>query len=172
MHLRVRIALLVAAAIIVAACSAGSTADDYFADLAGATSSLDDALDEVEASFNAGLLDINFEANGADQQFIDLFQASIGAVNEAFAGFAQGLSDLDPPPELAAAHQEALDAGLSVVADYEARSDQLGSIATVADIDVYAEGLATSVARTRFVASCNELQEIADRDRIEVDLSC
>lgn len=172
MRLKVRIAILVAVAIIVAACSAGSTADDYFAELAGAASSLDDALDEVEATFNAGLLDINFEANGADQQFIDLFQASIGAVSEAFAGFSEDLSGLDPPNELAAAHQEALDAGLSVVADYAARNEQLGAIATVADIDVYAEGLATSVARTRFVASCNELQEIADRDRIEVNLSC
>lgn len=158
--------------LVMTGCSGGDSAEDYFADLGEITAVLDAELDDIEGTFNAGLLDINFDSAGADEQFIDLFQASIGGVNAAFGQLVEGLQDLNPPFGLEAPHGRAVDAGLQVLADYESRADQLGAIATVADIDAYAESLSTSAARTRFVEACQELQATADRDGIQVGLNC
>ena len=171
MHRRVW-ALSAAILLAATACSGGTSAGAYFSELQDITTVLDTELDDLEGSFNAGLLDINFEAPGADQQLIELFQDSINGVNGSFAELVEGLQTLSPPAALEAPHQEAVDAGLRVLSDYESRADQLSAISTVADIDAYAESLSTSVGRSRFVESCRELQGIADRDEIDVDLNC
>lgn len=172
MHSKGGVALLVSLAVLAAGCGKGSTLDGYFADLQAITTTHDAALGEIDGSFNAGLLDINFAADGADEQFIDLFRTSLSRINGSFTQLVEGLEGLKPPTELALPHQEAVEAAKQVLADYDSRAEQLSAIATVADIDAYAEGLTTSAARIRFVESCRDLQEIADRDQIDVNLNC
>jgi len=174
MRSRIRPAWYVAfaLAVVASACSGGPSADEYFTNLEGVSSTLGSELDDLEGEFNAGLLDIDFASPGSERQLIDLFQASITRTTASFALLVTGIEELDPPSDLAAPHQEAIDAGQRVLAEYQERAEQLQTIDTLADIDAYAEAFSASGVRVRFTESCRELQAIADREGIDADLGC
>lgn len=171
---RIRHACLVAFALITiaSACAGGPSAEEYFTNLEGVSRALSSELDDLEGGFNAGLLDIDFDSPEAEQQLIELFQASINGSAASFVILVSEISELDPPSELTAPHAEAVEAGRRVLAEYEQRAGQLQEIATIADIDDYAEALSASGVRARFSESCRELQTIADRESIDADLGC
>jgi hypothetical protein len=79
---------------------------------------------------------------------------------------------IDPPPDLEAPHEEAVQAGERVVAEFDEQAQTLEAITTLSDIDAYAATLSDSQARSRFTESCRELQAIADSEDITVDLGC
>ena len=161
---------LIASILVVAACAGGATPEDYFAALEDATNELDGRLDQVEARFNEGLLDIDFEAAGAEVDLVQLFRRSITSTAQSFATFLADMQAIDPPRGLEAPHQEAVRAGERVVAEFDA--DALEAISTLSDIDAYAGALSDSPAQSRFTESCRELQAIADSEGIAVDLGC
>lgn len=170
--MRFDVLLMASVTILAAACSSGATAESYFADLERISTNLDAELDELEATFNAGLLELNFEQSDAEEELVDLFQESIGGIAASFGRLVDELSQLTPPSQLEDPHEDAVDAGLQVLDDYRADAAQLEAIVTLSDIGAYAEELSISEARNRFVKSCRVLQEIADRDEIGVRLNC
>lgn len=165
-------ALVLVLAVLVTACSRDESAQEYFANLETVSGALNSELDDLEGAFNAGLLEINFSAPGAEQQLIDLFQTSIANTADAFADHVAGIDALEPPSNLEAPHEDAVRAGERVLDEYAQRADELAAIASLDDIDSYAEALSASGIRQRFVESCRELEAIAESESIEVDLGC
>ena len=159
-------------ALLPAACSGGVSIEEYFDGLESATTSLDVELDAIEAEFNGGLLEINFEATGAEANLIGLFQTSMSSTAASFRSLLAGLERLDPPAEVAASHADAVAAGRRLLASYEERTEELAAIAELADIDAYAQSLADDGARLRFAESCRDLQTQADLAGVMVDLGC
>lgn len=158
--------------LLVVACSGGAGLEEYYADLEGLTAKLDDELDAVEAGFNAGLLEIDFESAGAEDQLIDLFRTSITATVSSFSTLVRGLESLAPPSEIEEIHGEAVAAGQRVLGAYEERADELAAISVLSDIDAYALSLAESGVRARFSEACRELQIYADEAEVRADLGC
>ncbi len=143
-----------------------SSTQQYFADLATISTVLSTELDDVEGAFNAGLL----EAAGAEAQFIELFRTS--NVEASFQRLVTALQNLQPTGDRVGPHEQAVAAGLQVLADYQSGAGRLDAMASLADIDAYAETLSTADARRRFAESCLKLQGIATNDDIGVDLNC
>lgn len=158
--------------LLATACSSGPSDADYFTELETITQGLDAELDTVEASFNAGLLDIDFESTAAEQQLVTLFQDSISTTADSFADAVGQLEQLEPPDSLRGSHEDTVAAGQFVLQAYEERIDDLESIENLTGIDDYAISLSDTGARQRFTEACQELQVIADRDDVAVDLSC
>lgn len=165
-------ALVVTMVVLATACSSGPSDADYFSELETITRGLDAELDTVEASFNAGLLDIDFESTAAEQQLITLFQDSISTTADSFADVVGQLEQLEPPGSLRGPHEDTVSAGKLVLQAYEERIDELEAIETLTGIDDYAISLSDTGARQRFTEACQELQVIADRDDADVDLGC
>ena len=165
--------LVVVLTLVSGGCSGtSSSTQQYFADLATISTALSTELDDVEGAINAGLLDINFEAAGAEAQFIELFRTSILNVEASFQRLVTALQNLQPTGDLVGPHEQAVAAGLQVLADYQSEAGRLDAMASLADIDAYAETLSTADARRRFAESCLELQGIATNDDIDLDLNC
>lgn len=158
--------------LLVAGCAPGASLAEYFAEVEALTSALEDELDEVEATVNQALLEIDFEAADAEDELVELFRSSIADTVDSFTGLVAGLGGLDPPSEVAARHREAVAAGERVLAEYRDSADQLAAISTISDIDAYAAQLSDSEVRGRFRESCRELQAIADREDVAADLMC
>jgi hypothetical protein len=158
--------------LLLAACAGSGSTEDYFAQLGTVTGTLDAELDDLEGTFNAGILEINFETADAEGDLIALFQTSLTETAESFTRLVDGLRDIDPPPGIADPHAEALQAGERVLAEYRGREDQLASLDTLADLDDYATALSAGGSRLRFTEACQELQTIADQDNIDADLGC
>lgn len=165
-------ALALALVLLAPACTGGSSNADYFAEVEGITRGLDAELDAVEASFNAGLFDIDFESATAEEQLITLFQDSISTTATSFAVSVGQLEQIEPPSSLTGPHQDTVSAGQFVLRAYQERIDELEAIDTLTGIDDYAISLSDTGARQRFTEACQELQIIADGDDIDVDLSC
>ena len=168
----VRIWLVFVLVLVPAACAGSQSVEEYFGELESATTALDGELDTIEAEFNGGLLEIDFETTGAETALIDLFQESISSTAGSFQSLVAGLEELDPPDQVAASHADAVAAGRRVLASYEERTAELASIDELADIDAYAQSLADTGARGRFVEACRELQALADQAGVAVDLGC
>ncbi|MGI9609690.1 MAG: hypothetical protein ACR2NL_05295 [Acidimicrobiia bacterium] len=158
--------------LFLAACASGGSPAEYFAELETVTGTLDAELDDLEAAFNAGILDIDFETSDAEGALITLFQTSLTGTADSFARLVAGLRDIDPPPRVAGPHDDALRAGERVLTEYREREDQLASLDTLADIDAYAAAFSANGSRQRFTEACQELQTIADLDNIDADLGC
>jgi len=172
MRLPARSLGVLAFVLLLAACAGGGSTEDYFAQLETVTGTLDAELDDLEGTFNAGILDINFETADAEGALIALFQTSLTETAESFTRLVDGLGDIDPPSPVADPHAEALEAGERVLAEYREREDQLASLDTLADLDDYAAALSAGGSRLRFTEACQELQTIADQDNIDADLGC
>ncbi len=174
MPARIRHACLVAFSLITiaSACAGGPSTEEYFRNLEEFSRAHNSELDDLEGEFNAGLLDIDFDSPAAEQQLIELFQASISGTAASFAVLIREISKLDPPSEVTAPHTEAVEAARWVLAEYDQRAEQLQAIATIADIDEYTEAFSGSGVRARFSESCRQLQAIADRESIDADLGC
>ena len=154
------------------ACSSEASVEEYFTMLEDVTVRLDDQLDSVEAEFNAGLLDIDFETAGAESALIALFQSSITTTAESFGTLVEELRALEPPDPVSASHDDAVSAGERVIEAYEERSDELSAISELADIDDYARSLSDTGVRPRFTEACQELQVIAAQEEVPVELGC
>jgi outer membrane murein-binding lipoprotein Lpp len=158
--------------LLATACGGGGSPEAYFAELEAVTATLDAELDDLEAGFNAGILDIDFEAEDAERALISLFQASLTRTADSFARLVAGLRTIDPPSGIVDPHQEALQAGERVLAEYQEREEQLASLDTLADVDAYAAAVSAAGSRQRFVEACRELQTIADLEDIDAELGC
>lgn len=158
--------------LLLAACADGRSPEEYFTELETVTSALDAELDDLEAAFNAGILDINFETADAEGALITLFQRSLTGSADSFARLVTGLRGIDPPAGIRDQHEDALAAGERVLAEYREREDQLASLDTLADIDAYAAAFSATGSRQRFTEACQELQAAADLDNIDADLGC
>jgi hypothetical protein len=169
-----RRAFLVALAVtlLATACSGSESAEEYFSSLETVSERLNSELDDLEGGFNAGLLEIDFSAQGSEEQLIDLFQTSITGTANAFADLVAGIESLEPPSDLEAPHSDAVRAGARVLEEYAERAGELTAIASLDDIDSYAEAFSASGVRPRFTESCRELQAIADSESVTVDLGC
>ena len=166
-------AILTSLVLAVAACSVGGAGlDEYYTELEELTSELDDELDTVEAGFNAGLLEINFESAGAEGELIELFQSSITATASSFSTLVTELERLNPPSDVSEIHEDVVAAGRRVLDAYEERADELAEISGLPDIDAYALSLSDSGVRARFTEACRELQIYADQAGIGADLGC
>ncbi|MBT8164236.1 MAG: hypothetical protein HKO63_00875 [Acidimicrobiia bacterium] len=158
--------------LLVSACASDGSPEEYFAELEMVTATLDVELDELEAGFNAGILEINFETADAEGALITLFQASLDGTADSFARLVAGLGNIDPPSSIAAPHEDALQAGERVLAEYREREDQLASLDTLADLDAYAAAFSATGSRQRFTEACQELQTIANLEGIDAALGC
>ena len=158
--------------LVATACGGGASPDSYFTELEAVTATLDAELDDLEAAFNAGILDINFETADAEGELITLFQTSLTGTADSFARLVAGLSSIDPPSSITGPHEDALAAGQRVLTEYRSRQDELAALETLADVDAYAAAFSATDFRSRFTEACQELQTIADLDGIDADLGC
>ena len=156
-------------ALLVSACAGGGSPEEYFAELETVTATLDAELDDLEGAFNAGILDVDFETEDAESALIALFLTETA---DSFARLVTGMASIEPPPSIAGPHEDALQAGERILAEYREREDELASLDTLVDLDAYAAALSANGSRRRFTEACRELQTIADLDGIDADLGC
>lgn len=136
----------------------------------GGTVSLDEyftQLDKHQDDFDAALA----EGPQEDPQTVDEAEEQFTAVTDTFADFANNLEDMDPPAEVADAH-DATVAGLQDwVEVLNSAADDLASAETVDDALVLLNDLdATSLDAA--LEGCRDLQQIANDNSIDVDLAC
>lgn len=91
-------------------------------------------------------------------------------VIDAFVG---GLDGLEPPAEVATAHDEAVAAGEGVITRFHELIDQAEGATSHEELAVVFTSLMSSAeAFSRFGSSCVALQQIADGYGLDVDLQC
>ena len=158
--------LLLAVGTLAGACDGddGLTLEEYFQQV----ETLDEELDErVEA--------LEFTEEFASEEEDTLaFQGYFAAGVPILAEFVDALDDLDPPAEIEDAHEEVVDSGRDFVTEYEELVNELLADAgpsSALSLRAF-DNPEYEAASDRFLHACFALQDIADANGIEVDLTC
>ena len=162
--------LLLALGAIAAACGGGGggggdslTIEQYFERLETFATRFDDRGTELEEGFD-------FSSATSEDDLIDLSQDFLRGGLAVLQDFVDDLDGLNPPAEVADAHNTAVDAGKAAVVALEDAMDRLDDVGSAADLEgLFEEAFADSES---FSEGCVALQEIADDKNISVDLQC
>lgn len=150
-------ALVLLSVVAVAACGGGSSVADYAEDV-----------EVLVVTMNAGLDDLDAELDGTQnlQQIQDYARDRVIYRSD----FVTGLSDLDPPDELAEFHNTAIGIMERLTDAESALADRVMALESDADIEAIwdtPEGVAARTADTQAVALClaaqAEFDQTADR---------
>ena len=155
------VALLVAA---FAACDGdgGLTLEEYF-----------QQLETLDQDAEAGIEALGFPEEFASEEervlaIQDFFAASVPII----ANFVDAIDDLDPPTEAEDAHNEAVDAGRDFVIEAEDLTNELADVESSSELEEVFDAPEYDAASDRFDQACFDLQDIADANSIDVDLTC
>jgi hypothetical protein len=138
----------------------------YFDELARHAGDFEDRGTELEEEYQAGL------ANSPGEE-LELTRAFLDDGLALLRDFVARLRSLAPPPEAGEAHQEAVEAGEAAIEQFDqlvsrvAGADSVGEIEALID-DLFAEGGEFD----RFSRTCEQLQQIADENGVDIDLRC
>ncbi len=167
LHLRLLLpigVLLVALGTIAAACDDddGLTLEEYFQQV----EALDEELDErVEA------LDFPEEFASEEEDAL-AFKDFFAAVVPILAELVDAIDDLDPPAEVEDAHNETVDSGREFVADADELTNELADVGSSSELEELFDDPEYVAASDRFDQACFALQDIADANGIDVELTC
>ena len=155
--------LLLVLGTLAAACGGdGLTLEEYFQQL--------EALDQdAEAGIEA--LELPEEFASEEEQvaaFQDFFAASVPIIAE----FVDAIDDLEPPAEIEDAHEEAVDSGRDFVTEAEELTNELADVGSSSELVEVFDAPEYEAASDRFDQACFALQDIADANGIDVDLTC
>ncbi len=96
------------------------------------------------------------------------FDANLAIMEGSF----DEIEGLDPPAEVADAHDALLTAGGDMVAAFEDLASQLAKAESLDDLFELFDGGGSEASGERFEQTCSDLQGIADENEIDVDLDC
>lgn len=164
-------ALLLVTAVLTGACGSDSdplTLEEYFAEF--------EAIDaEVDAQFEALFADFpDGEDAFADEANLEFFKELTVDFPRIAGDLVDRLKDLDPPSEVAAAHDELIDAGDALVAAFEEGAEQLAEAESMAEWEALSNEIdpTVSVPEAAFDAACLTVLDIARANDIHADVTC
>ncbi len=166
MKLRLFALFLIAAALLalVAACDGddGLTLEEYFQEL-----------ETLDQDAEAGIEALEFpEEFASEAEQIEAFQDFFAAIIPILAEFVDAIDDLDPPAEVEDAHEEAVDSGREFVTDAEELTNELADVGSASELEEVFDDPEYEAASDRFDQACFALQDIAEANGIDVDLTC
>ena len=169
--MKLHLSLLLGAILLVlgtaaAACDGdgGLSLEEYFQQLEAVTADADAAGDLVFADFP--------EEFASEEEQVLAFQDFYAAFVPIIADFLDAIDDLDPPAEAEDAHNEAVDAGRDFVTDLEDLTNELADVGSSSELEEVLDDPELDAASDRFDQARFALQDIADANSIEVDLTC
>ncbi len=172
MKLRLPLLLPVAVSLLVlgalaAACDGddGLTLEEYFQKV----EALDEELDE-----RAEALALEFpEEFASEEEEVSAIQGFFAAAVPILAEFVDAIDDLDPPAEIEDAHEEVVDSGRDFVTEAEELTNELADVGSSSELSLEVfDDPEYEAASDRFLQACFALQDIADANGIDVDLTC
>jgi hypothetical protein len=136
--------------------------EDYFAEL----DALEDELRSNQAASEAAFAALDETATVED------VVALLEEVQDFIDAFVEGLEDIEPPEEAAAAHEETIAGFQTVSATAGEAIDASDTFATVDELFAVFDTPEAVEAEEALDATCRALQTIADGNGIAVDLGC
>lgn len=187
--LSTRLALALAGAILLAACSGGElTPQAYFDTLNAQTEvyqeSLDTLRDEYGDELSSELDTLHDGTDFSDTSAVDGYfsqskEVAIVKTADLFSDSAAALrilldeiEALDPPADLAREHGDAVAAGEALLAAMPLTIEAIRSLDAIDDLTETIEATPYFVANQRFGVACESLETAAVDEGIEIDLSC
>jgi hypothetical protein len=176
MNMRTRVTLIAAAVLAAAGFAACNDSDDCCDDLESYFERLDEIDNERRADFQQ-----------LDQDIAAVFPpgATGGSLNESTRGLiaeaygrgeqildesVRNLEEISPPEAVAAAHSEAVEGFIDFRQSFSVLRSRVPNINSTEDLIAAIEGQADAGERAN--AACDNLQQIADSNSIEVTLDC
>ena len=157
-------ALALVIAVLAAACggNGGLTLEEYL-----------QQLETLDQEAEAGIEALEFpEEFASEEEQVLAFQDFFAAVVPIIADLVDAIDDLDPPAEAEDAHNEAVDAGRDFVTEAEDLTNELADVGSSSELEEVFDAPEYDAASDRFDQACFDLQDIADANSIDVDLTC
>lgn len=143
--------------------------EEYFAELEALDTEFEQRTDALDAQLNQGMESVDPEDLDA---VVEVFSGFLDDAVETVADFVDGLDGLNPPPEVETEHEAAVDAGRTVVEEFERLTDDVADFDSVADFIAMEEEPGFTDASDDFDQACFDLQDIADENDIDIELNC
>ncbi len=190
MVLIVRRAVAIVALTLVAAACSGSTltASEYFDQVNTLTEQLDQAMDDLGATYEAELntsidtlrIDRDMSDPGELAGFMsDLTDVAIAktvvwldGTEEPLRAFLAGLEEISPPEDVQIAHDSMITATQNALAVLPDTTAQVRTVSTAVDLAVVVENSPFTAATVNMQNACVALQTVATDKTIEVQLEC
>ena len=168
-------ALLLAIAAAGVACGGGGGEDGASGALT--TENYFERLEEIAVQYDEEGLAIeeefDFTTAQSEQELIARAQGFFREGREVFGTFVENLVDLDPPDELAEAHNEAVASGRDALERFSELAELVQDVETEAELLAAFEAVSPEdEALERFSASCLALQSLAEEHGVDIDLRC
>lgn len=143
--------------------------EDYFAQLKTMSNELEQRGDDVESRFNADLENII-----SVDEAVAVLGPALVEFEQVAQDFVDSLNGLNPPAEAEELHNQLTDVyqeGAGALADLGGRLDSIESEQELATLGTDVETQFNDLG-TRSDGLCFQLQDLADEQSIDVDLSC
>lgn len=176
-------------ALLAGACSGnGQSAEAYFDGLNVETSRYDAALTDLRTAYGEELeseLDLlqqrtDFtDTSSVDAYFDQAKELAIVKTAELFSNsgaelrlFIDALKLMEPPDVFLEVHQDTLAAGEALAASMPLTIESVRSLGAIEDLDETLADTPYTVAAQRFAIACQNLEDAAAVEAIEVDITC
>ncbi len=157
--------LLLTFGTIAAACDDdGLTLEEYFREVEALSNGADERFEPLVEALNQ---EFDSEAEQIEATR-DFFNADIPILRD----FGDALDDFDPPAEVEDPHEEAV-AGIAELVEFlQDFTDRFADVESTSDLEELLDAPELEAASDRFDQACFDLQDIADANSIDVDLTC
>lgn len=186
---RRRWALFLGLAVVAVACSgSGLTTSAYFDRVGESTATLDQAMDDLGATYKAELntsidtlrLEHDLEDRSELAAFVkDLTEIAISktivwldASTQPLRDFLEALQATDPPQDMRAGHDALIDATQRALGALPDTMEQVRQVSTIDDLAVVVENSSFAEATETLRGVCSALQTVAQDEDIEQTLEC
>ena len=162
-------ALLLTVGALAAACGGKDslTLEEYFQQLDALHDTADERSEELSEAF-----DVELAAAASEEDALAVLEDFLKSTRPLSSTFVDGLSDLNPPAAVEELHNEYVDGSAELVASIEEVIDRFDDLDGVADLDGLFEESGFIQAGERLDETCAALQDIADKNEIDIDLDC
>jgi len=170
--LRLALPVILTAVVAAVACKGGGalSLEEYFKRL----EEIDDRSTERSDALQEELNLIS-DATAQDQDRIDAAQSAFPEFVAVLDEFLASLDKLEPPKEVQADHEEALDAGREASTFFDDAAADVAAAESLSEVDLALSVLNSpefTAADQRFTDACVSLQKKADDNNIDVNLGC
>lgn len=163
--------LILAAAVVTGACSSDSdplTLEEYIAEFEAIDIEVDSQIEALFADFPDDEEELTDEAN------LEYFKDIVAGFPRIVGDAIDSTKDLDPPPELEAAHDELIETGEDVVDAFEEAAEIMDEAETMAELEERNAEFEPAIDRAEaaFDAACLAIVDIAIANDIDVSVTC
>lgn len=137
--------------------------EQYFQRLDEVDNQAAERFDKLEGRLQPGL---------APDEALDLVQELIPQQIAILRDLLEGMEELEPPAEVADAHQEAVDALRAFIDLSEDIRDQAAEAESFAEVTELLGSEESVAADQRLVETCQALEQVASDNGITIDLDC